>query len=312
VRKQISITNLNSNNKHLIVIAGPTAIGKTALSIALAKKLNCSILSADSRQFFKEMHIGTAKPSIEEMQGVTHYFIDSHSITEEYNVGKYETEAIALLEKLFETNDKVILVGGSGLYIDAICKGFDELPEANPEIRNKIKELQETKGLQGLQELLKELDPVYYNKVDLQNPQRMSRALEVCLSTGKTYSGMREGKTKKRNFSIIKIGLNTSREVLYERINQRVDKMIVDGLLNEVEKIQQYQHLNALQTVGYKELFDYLEKKTDLQTAIDLIKQNTRKFAKRQLTWFRRDEQIKWFEPAELDNMLEYINSKLT
>ena len=297
-------------SKTLIVIAGPTAIGKTSVSISLAKHFNCSVLSADSRQFYKEMNIGTAKPTDEEMQGVPHYFINSHSVSDEYNVGKYETEAIELLDKLFQNNDIVILVGGSGLYIDAICKGFDELPEADVEIRNKIKTLFEKDGIDGLQKLLKELDINYYNKVDLQNPQRMSRALEVCLTTGVPYSTLREGKVKQRNFNIIKIGLNTSREVLYERINNRVDEMMKAGLLEEVKSLQQYKHLNALQTVGYKELFDYLENKTDLNTAIELIKQNTRRFAKRQLTWFRRDEEMKWFEPNEEESIIDYIIEK--
>lgn len=297
-------------HKSLIVLVGPTAIGKTAASINIAEAFNCPIVSADSRQFFKEMSIGTAKPNAEEMQGVPHYFIDSHSITDDFNVGKYETEAIALLETLFKTNDIVILVGGSGLYIDAICKGFDELPEADAEVRTKINSLLEEKGIEALQELLKELDPEYYSKVDLQNPQRMSRALEVCLTTGEPYSALRKGKIKKRDFNIIKIGLNTSREILYDRINRRVDEMMQQGLLEEVKKLMPKKHLNALQTVGYNELFDFLENKTDLNTAIDSIKQNTRKFAKRQLTWFRRDEEIKWFEPNDFAELLTYLNSK--
>jgi tRNA dimethylallyltransferase len=296
------------SKKNLIVIVGPTAIGKTALSIAIAKKYNCPVISADSRQFFKEMTIGTAKPDANEMQGVPHYFIDSHSITEEYNVGKFETEAIALLENLFQSHNYVIMVGGSGLYVDAVCKGFDELPEADIEIRNKINLIIETKGIEGLQLLLKELDPVYYNKVDLHNPQRLSRALEVCLTTGMPYSSLREGKTKKRNFNSIKIGLNTSRELLYERINLRVDEMMTNGLLEEVKQLQAYKHLNALQTVGYKELFDYLDNILPLNDAINKIKQNTRRFAKRQLTWFNRDKAIKWFEPSETESMLNYIN----
>lgn len=295
-------------DKTLIVIAGPTAIGKTALSIAIAKEFNTSILSADSRQFFKETSIGTAKPTEEEMQNVPHYFIGSHSIFENYNVGKYETEAIALLEKLFETKDKLILVGGSGLYIDAICKGFDELPEADTEVRNNINSLLKTDGIEGLQNLLKQLDPDYYKKVDLQNPQRLSRALEVCLTTGKPYSTFREGVIKKRNFKIIKTGINTSRELLYERINTRVDEMMKKGLLEEVKGLQVHKQLNALQTVGYKELFDHLEKGTDLNSAVELIKQNTRNFAKRQLTWFRRDKEIKWFEPNEVREIIDHIN----
>lgn len=297
------------STKNLIVILGPTAVGKTAMSIAIAKEFDCPVVSADSRQFFKEMNIGTAKPTESEIQGITHYFINSHSITDDFNVGKYETEAIALLEKLFQTHEKVILVGGSGLYIDAVCRGFDELPEADEEIRNKINLLLKTDGIEGLQKLLKELDINYYNKVDLQNPQRVSRALEVCLTTGRPYSELRKGKVKKRNFNIIKVGINTSRELLYERINKRVDEMMKDGLLNEVKSLQDFKHLNALQTVGYKELFDHLENNLDLNSAIELIKQNSRRFAKRQLTWFHRDEEIKWFEPNQAKEILMYINS---
>ncbi len=292
---------------NLIVIVGPTAVGKTVLSIALAKAFECPIISADSRQFFKEMSIGTAKPTEEEMLGVPHYFINSHSITEDYNVGKYETDVISLLEKLFRINKKAILVGGSGLYIDAVCKGFDELPEADEELRNKINSLLNNEGIEGLQKLLKELDIKYYNKVDLQNPQRLSRALEICLTTGKPYSELRKGESKKRNFNIIKIGINTSRELLYNRINQRVDEMMKVGLLNEVKSLQAYKHLNALQTVGYKELFYYLENNSDLKSAVDLIKQNTRRFSKRQMTWFNKDKEIKWFEPNHEEEIMAYI-----
>lgn len=299
------------NNKSLIIIAGPTAIGKTVLSIELAKHYQTVILSADSRQFFKEMTVGTAKPLKEEMQNISHFFIDSHSITEEYNVGKYETEAIALLEDLFQQHNTVILTGGSGLYIDAICKGFDALPEADSEVRTKIATLYATEGIAGLQNLLKELDEAYYNKVDLQNPQRISRALEVCLTTGLPYSSLRKGKKQNRNFNIIKIGLNINRELLYQRINKRVDEMVNNGLVKEVESLTAYKHLNALQTVGYKELFDYLDKKIDFKTAIELIKQNTRRFAKRQLTWFRRDEEIQWFEPQQTEKIINYIGSKI-
>jgi tRNA dimethylallyltransferase len=299
------------NKKHLIVIAGPTAIGKTALGIQLAKQFHTDIISADSRQFFKEMSIGTAKPSAAEMQDIKHHFIDSHSITETYNVGKYETEAIALLDQLFQTKDIVIMVGGSGLYIDAVCKGFDELPEADEAIRMKINTMLQNEGIESLQNLLKELDPVYYSQVDLNNPQRLCRALEVCLTSGKPYSTLREGKTRKRNFEIIKIGLNTSRDVLYSRINQRVDEMMAHGLLDEVKKLLPFKDSNALQTVGYKEIFDHLENNTDLKTAIELIKQNTRKFAKRQLTWFKRDTEMKWFEPDQAKEIIDYIDSKL-
>ncbi len=298
-------------NKFLIVIVGPTAIGKTALSIELAKQFNTEIISADSRQFFKEMSIGTAKPTTAEMQGIMHHFINSHSIIENYNVGKFENETINLLETIFAKKNTALLVGGSGLYIDAVCKGFDELPEANEDIRNQLKKLVDEKGIEGLQELLKKLDFDYYNKVDLQNSQRISRALEVCLATGKPYSTLRAGKLKNRNFNVIKIGLNTSREKLYEKINMRVDEMIQQGLLEEVKSLQEYKNKNALQTVGYKELFDYLENKIDLKTAIDLIKQHTRNFAKRQLTWFRKDEEIMWFEPMDKENITKYINTQL-
>ncbi|MCW3071438.1 MAG: miaA [Bacteroidetes bacterium] len=298
-------------NKHLIVVTGPTAIGKTALGVLLAKTFHTVVLSADSRQFFREMSIGTAKPSAEEMQGIPHYFIDSHSVAEPYNVGKYETEAIALLEKLFAEHDVVIMVGGSGLYIDAVCRGFDELPEADEAIRQQIDELLEKEGIEALQEKLKQLDPVYYAQVDLKNPQRLSRALEVCISSGKPYSALRKGKIKTRNFDCIKIGLDTSRELLYERINNRVDKMMSEGLPEEVRSLLPFKTANALQTVGYKELFDHIEGKSGLQSAIDLIKQNTRKFAKRQLTWFRRDAAIKWFEPAETEKIIEYIKTTI-
>ncbi len=299
------------SKKKLFVIVGPTAVGKTALSIQLAKAFDTEIVSADSRQFFKEMSIGTAKPNATEMGTIKHHFIDSHSISEEYNVGKFETEAIQVLNTLFETKNYAILVGGSGLYIDAICNGLDELPEASEEIRQQLKLLYEEKGIMALQEQLKELDLNYYNQVDLNNPQRLMRALEVCLSTGKTYSEQRAGKTKARNFTTIKIGLNTSREELYNRINKRVDEMMQQGLLDEVKSLLPYQNKNALQTVGYKELFDYLENKTSLEQAVALIKQHTRNFAKRQLTWFKRDEQIQWFEPNEFEKIKQYITSTI-
>jgi tRNA dimethylallyltransferase len=297
--------------KHLIVIAGPTAIGKTALGVHLAGQYNTDVISADSRQFFVEMNIGTAKPSEEDMQNITHHFVNSHSISESYNVGKYETEVIALLEELFKHKDIIIMVGGSGLYIDAVCRGFDELPEADPMTRAKINSMLESEGIESLQKLLKQLDPVYYGQVDLSNPQRLSRALEVCLTSGMPYSTLREGKIKKRNFNIIKIGLNTSRDVLYKRINERVDEMMQHGLIDEVKKLLPYKNKNALQTVGYKELFDHLEGNTDLATAVELIKQNTRKFAKRQLTWFKRDPDVKWFEPDNITDIIGFINQRI-
>lgn len=309
---------LKKTKNTLIIIIGPTAIGKTSLSIELASHFSCPVISADSRQFFKEMHIGTAKPTPEEMQGVPHYFIDSHSINNSYNVGKFETEAIELLDKLFTTTETVVMVGGSGLYINAVCYGFDELPEANEEIREKVNALFASQGIEGLQQLLKQLDPVYYEQVDKQNPQRIGRALEVCLITGNSYSGLRKETVKERNFYPVKIGLTMERELLYDRINKRVDQMMQQGLLEEVKRLIPYKQLNALQTVGYKELFDFLSEKEKhvytakeedelLKQAIDLIKQNTRRFAKRQLTWFRRDEEINWFKPHEFQAILTYI-----
>lgn len=257
------------------------------------------------------MSIGTAKPTAEEMDGVKHYFIDSLSITDSYNVGKYETEVITLLEELFKKHEQVIIVGGSGLYINAICNGIDNLPEADTATRKKVENILKTEGIASLQKLLKSLDPTYYEKVDKNNPQRLSRAVEVCLSTGKTYSSLRTGTKIKRNFNIIKIGLNSARDLLYERINARVDIMMQNGLLNEVEALLPNKHLNALQTVGYKELFSYLEKEIDLETAVGLIKQNTRRFAKRQLTWFRKDEDIEWFQTDEVEAIVKNINNKL-
>lgn len=297
-------------SKNLIVVVGPTAVGKTAASVELARYFKCPVVSADSRQFYKELSIGTAKPSADEMQGIPHYFIDSHSISEEYNVGKFEREALQLLTELFKEYDDVIMVGGSGLYIDAVCRGFDELPESNPETRNKIDLLFKERGIEGLQQLLKELDEAYYQVVDLNNPQRLGRALEVCLTTGKPYSHFRKGLKKKREFNTIKIGLNLPREELYNRINKRVDMMMESGLLEEVKRVVNYRHVNALQTVGYKELFDYIDGTTDLQSSVELIKQNTRRFAKRQLTWFRRDDEIQWFTPDQTSQMIQFIKEK--
>lgn len=309
---------LKKTKNTLIIIVGPTAIGKTSLSIELASYFSCPVISADSRQFFKEMHIGTAKPTPEEMRGVKHYFIDSHSITDPYNVGKFETEAIDLLDNLFKKTDTVVMVGGSGLYINAVCYGFDELPEADEEIRKKVNDLHTSQGIEGLQQLLQQLDPVYYERVDKQNPQRIARALEVCLITGRPFSDLRKETIKERNFYPVKIGLNTKREILYNRINDRVDQMMQQGLLEEVKQLRPYKQLNALQTVGYKELFDFLSETEKqsltkeegnelLKQAVEQIKQNTRRFAKRQLTWFRRDEEINWFEPHEFQAILTYI-----
>ncbi len=301
-----------STVKTLIVIAGPTAVGKTAVAIELAKKLKAEIISADSRQFFKEMSIGTAKPTDVELSQAEHHFINSHSITENFSVGDFEKQVLALLEIIFQKHDTVILVGGSGLYIKAICEGFDELPTASPQIRESLNLEFKEKGIVYLQEKLKLADPVYYQQVDLNNPQRIIRALEVTESTGKPFSSYRKAETNKRPFQIIKIGLNLPREVLYQRINQRVDDMITQGLVEEARSLLPYRDLNALNTVGYAELFDYFDGKTDLKTAVELIKQNTRRFAKRQLTWFRKDEEIKWMSadsPDLIDVIVDELNS---
>lgn len=284
----------------LVVIAGPTASGKTAAAIRLARHFNTVILSADSRQFYREMSIGTAKPDAEELAAAKHYFIDSHSIDQLFSVGDFEKEGLALLDELFKVHDLVILVGGSGLYIKALCEGFDDIPQADEGIREQLnKELTE-RGITPLQEELATVDPAYYNEVDIHNPQRIIRALEVYRSTGKPFSSYRKATANKRPFRCIKIALDLPREVLYSRINARVDIMVAQGLVEEVRSLLPYRHLNALNTVGYSELFDHFDGTTTLAAAIDLIKQNTRRFAKRQLTWFRKDKEIHWLAPEEV------------
>ena len=286
----------NPKNKFLIVVIGPTAIGKTALSIKIAQHFHCEILSCDSRQFFKEMTIGTAVPSEEELAAAPHHFIHNKSIFENYTVGEFEKEAIAKLDFLFETNDFAVLVGGSGLYVDAILKGFDDFPEIDLSVRNSIKENYEEQGISYLQDELQKRDPEYFSAVAKENPQRLMRALEVCIGTGKPYSSFLNQKKNHRNFTPIIIGLEAEREIIYDRINQRVDIMMQSGLLAEAERLYPHKNLNALQTVGYRELFEYLDSNFTLDFAISEIKKNTRRFAKRQLTWFKRNENAKWFD----------------
>lgn len=304
--------NPKAQIKTLVVIVGPTAIGKTALAIELAKKFNTEIISADSRQFFKEMNIGTAKPSLEELEAAPHHFINSHHIETLFSTGDFEVEALTLIEKLFKKHNALIMVGGSGLYIDAVCKGLDELPEIDLAIRERLNQQLAEDGIEAIREQLQKLDPEYYVKVDQSNPQRMIRGLEVVLSSGQKLSTLLTANKKQRPFNIIKIGLNTDRAVLYDRINHRVDVMMTAGLLDEVKQLLPYRKFNALNTVGYSELFDYLDGKTDLSSAVAMIKQNTRRFAKRQLTWFRRDEEITWFEPAQLTETISFIENKLS
>ena len=297
--------------KTLIVIAGPTAIGKTGLAIKLAQYYKTEIVSADSRQFYREMEIGTAKPSSDELKAAKHHFINSHSITNIFSVGDYEREALELITRLFKDHDIAILVGGSGLFINAITNGFDDIPSSSVEVREKYNRLFHDEGISFLQEKLKSIDPTFYDEVDRNNPQRLIRALEVHETTGKPFSEFRNKIKKKRPFNIIKVGLNSDRQKLYENINNRVDIMINNGLIEEVEKLKSFWHLNPLNTVGYSELFDYFDGNSTKEEAIEKIKQNTRRFAKRQLTWFNKSEDIKWFQPDEVEIITTYLNTTL-
>ena len=308
------------HKKSLIIILGPTAVGKTAVGIEVAKALGTEIISADSRQFFKEMSIGTAKPNEEELKSVKHHFINSLSVEDDYNVGMFEKDVLIVLDKIFQKKDTALMVGGSGLYINAVCNGFDEVPEADKEIRASITKMYIQEGIEYLRSTLKKLDEEHYRKVDIKNPHRLIRAIEVCMTTGKPYSELRKGEKKKRNFTSIKIGLNMDREKLYQKINERVDEMMKAGLLEEVRSLDKYKHLNSLKTVGYNELFNHLESVTsanaqspfrDLGQAVELIKQNTRNFAKRQMTWFRRDEEIKWFDPNDIQEIIQFVKTKI-
>lgn len=296
----------------LIIVLGPTGVGKSDISVQLAKFFHSEIVSADSRQFFKELSIGTAVPPIDDLMEVPHHFIQNKSIHQYYNVSEYETEALSLLEVLFKKRNPVILAGGSMMYIDTICKGIDDIPTVDPEIRNEVIRWYETHGIEALREKLKELDPEYYRIVDLNNPKRMLHAVEVCTMTGKTFTSFRTQTIKERPFRIIKIGINQDRKVLYDRINQRVIRMMDAGLLEEAKSVYPYRHLNSLNTVGYKELFLYLDGECSLEEAVDLIQRNSRKYARKQLTWFRRDQDIAWFEPTHLPQIIEYLTSKLS
>ncbi len=300
-------------NKVLISVVGPTAIGKTKLAILLAEHFKTEIVSADSRQFFKEMTIGTAVPSAKELARVPHHFIQNKSITEPYSVGDFEREGIEKLKNLFQEKDIAVLVGGSGLYVNAITKGLDEFPKIAEGVRASLNKDLETFGLTYLQSKLKELDSKYYNNVDIGNPHRLIRALEVCISSEKPYSSFLNSSQKQRDFKVLSIGIDAERSIIYERINTRVDIMMEEGLLNEVTKLQLYSKLNALQTVGYKELFQYLDKNWDLEFAISEIKKNTRRFAKRQLTWFKKTERIKWIpHNYKKETVFELVKKELT
>lgn len=298
--------------KTLISVVGPTAIGKTALAIQLAQHFGTEIISADSRQFFREMAIGTAKPSAAELAAAKHHFIDSHSVSQLFSTGDFEVDGLKKLDEIFSKHDVAIMVGGSGLYVNALINGLDDMPDIDLSIREKLNKQFEEEGLSVIQNQLAELDPEYFAKVDQQNPQRMIRGLEVYLSTGQKLSSMLSATKKERPFSIIKIGLNTDRAVLYDRINRRVDQMMADGLVEEVKLLIPFRKYNALNTVGYSELFDYLDGKIALEDAVAAIKQNTRRFAKRQLTWFRRDEEVNWFEPDQSKQIIDFVENKIT
>ncbi len=319
----------------LIVIAGPTAVGKTKVAIQLAQYFQTEIVSADARQFYREMNVGTAKPSEEDQQTVTHHFINSLSIHDDYNAGQYETEALGVLKNIFTKKSVAVMVGGSGLFLRAVTDGLDELPSGDEKIRKELNHLLEREGIVALQEMLKEKDPEYFTVVDYKNPRRLLRALEVCLSTGKPFSSFHtkqqgvsanaavalwknpstqnhpKGSLRYRDFVTIKIGLHFEKEKLYERINQRVDEMMKNGLLEEAKTLFPLRHLNALQTVGYTELFEHIEGKINLEQAIGKIKQHTRNYAKRQLTWFKKEKDIEWFAPEKPDRIIQYLNTKI-
>lgn len=299
-------------SNYLISIVGPTGIGKTALSIQLAKHYNTEIISADSRQFFNEMTIGTAAPNKEELIQVKHHFIHHKSIEDKYSVGAFEKDAITRLEQLFQSNNIVIMVGGSGFYIDAVTKGLDHFPDVDASIRETLNKKLKTEGLQTLQNQLKELDNNSYNTIAIDNPHRVIRALEICIGTGKPYSSFLNKEKTASNFKVITIGLTANREIIYERINQRVDIMLTDGLVNEAKLLLSKQYLNALNTVGYKELFKYFNKEWTLDFAVSEIKKNTRRFAKRQLTWFKKDINTKWFDyKSNLDDIIKVIDNEI-
>jgi len=293
--------------KYLIVIVGPTGVGKTEVAIELALHFNTEILSADSRQFYRELNIGTAKPTSQQLSRINHYFINSLTILDDYNAGNFESDALKILEECFQHNQTLILCGGSGLYINAVCQGLDEIPHVPDGVREALNQEFALKGLNDLLEELKSLDPIFYQKIDKNNPQRVIRALEVCRSTGRPYSTFRHNKKKDREFKIIKIGLERDREELYLLIEQRVDDMIASGLFEEAEGLFVYRLKNALQTVGYQEIFGYLEGAYDREEAVRLLKRNTKRYVKRQFTWFKKDPGIQWFHPREFSSIINFI-----
>ena len=300
-----------SKNKFLIVVGGATATGKTATGIQLAQHFDTEILSCDSRQFYREMTIGTAKPDEKELAAAPHHFINLLSIQEDYNVGEFERDALKLLDELFLKKDVAILVGGSGLFIRALCDGLDKFPKIPIEIKNEVQNIFDNEGLEALQEALKNADPIYYEKVDKQNPIRLMRALDVIKTSGKPFSSFQNQKKESRNFTPIYINVVMDREKLYERINRRVDLMLKAGLLKEAKSLFPYKEKNSLQTVGYQEFMDYFDKKITLEEAIELVKRNSRRYAKRQMTWFRKDDHWENFEAKDIKKMIEHIEAKI-
>jgi tRNA dimethylallyltransferase len=295
----------------LIIVLGPTGVGKSDISIQLAKHYHTEIVSADSRQFFRELTIGTAVPSSDDLNEINHHFIQNKSIHHYYNVSEYETEVLELIQELHKKLNPLILTGGSMLYLDTICNGIDDIPTVDPEIRDEVIRWYEENGIEALRQRLQEVDPEYYQIVDQNNPKRMLHAVEVCQMTGKTFTSFRTRTVKERPFRIIKIGVNQDRKLLYIRINERVLRMMEAGLLEEARSVYPYRSLNSLNTVGYKELFTYFDGDCTLEEAVDLIQRNTRKYARKQLTWFRRDQQIKWFEPDQINEIIKYIDQTM-
>jgi len=296
--------------RKLIVVAGPTAVGKTPVAIALARAFHTSVVSADSRQIYREMTIGTAKPTSGELAEIQHYFIDTHSIAERYDAAAYAHDALRLINDLFLQNHEVILCGGSGLYIKGVCEGFDEMPEIPDGVREDLIRRYREQGLEWLQEQLRNLDPEALESIDPNNPHRLIRALEVKLASGKSILSFRKNEPQERNFDILKIGLELPREELYVRIDERMDRMIAEGLFEEAEALYPMRHHNALQTVGYQEIFDYMDNQYDYEECVRLLKRNSRRYAKRQMTWFKKDPQFVWFHPGQISDMIEFIKSK--
>ncbi len=301
-----------ASKKTLIVLTGPTGIGKTELSLKIAQKLNTIIISADSRQIYKELKIGTASPTPEQLSAVPHYMVGIKSVHDYYSAFEFEQDVIALLKEKFITHQAILMTGGSMMYVDAVCKGIDDIPTIDPELRKEVFDRYLHEGIDTIRRELKLLDPVFYEQVDLQNHKRVIHAVEICLMAGKPYSSLRTQSAKKRDFDQIHIGLDMERAELYDRINRRVDKMTEEGLVDEAKEFYPYRHLNSLNTVGYKELFEYFDGNITLDKAIELIKRNSRRYAKKQLSWFRRDKEMQWFHPSQFEKIIEFLQDKLS